>query len=252
MSDKIAIITGGNRGLGRATALKVAAEGVDVILTYRSHEDEAAEVVSAIAALGRNAVAHQLDTTDVAAFPAFVAAVQESLTTIWGRDTFDYLVNNAGAAALTPFGGTEEAAFDSMVNVHLKGVYFLTQSLTPSIADGGRIVLTSTGLTRFFVDGNFIVYAAVKGAVEVLGKYLGKILGSRGISVNVIAPGPTATDFGGGAVRDNEQVRGFLSSQTAMGRVGEAEDIAGLTAALLSPALGWVTAQRIEVSGGAF
>lgn len=245
----VALITGGNRGLGRATALALAEAGTDVILTYRSGKDEAASVVDAVSALGRTAVAVELDTTRFDTFPAFAASVRDALRTTWDRDSFDFLVNNAGAVALTPAGETRVEAFDLMVDVHFKGVFFLTQTLLPLIADGGRVVNLSTGLTRFVGEG-MSVYAAAKGAVETWTKYLAQELGPRGISVNAVAPGPIANDFGGGTVRDNKEVRAALGGQTALGRVGESEDIGGVIASLLSPGTGWITAQRIEASGG--
>lgn len=245
----IALITGGNRGLGRATALKLAEAGTDVVLTYRSNEAEAAEVVDAVTALGRKAVALQLDTTSFDAFPAFAADLREALATTWGRETFDHLVNNAGVAAFTPVGQTTAEAFDMLVNVHFKGVVFLTQELLPLLADGGRIVNLSTGLARFVGEG-FGVYGAVKSAVDTYSRYLAKELGGRRISVNTVAPGPIATDFGGGAVRDNQEINAHWAGNAALGRVGEPDDIGGAIAALLSPGTGWITGQRIEASGG--
>lgn len=245
----IALITGGNRGLGRATARKLAEAGTDVVLTYRSNETEAAEVVDAVTASGRKAVALKLDTTSFDSFPAFSADLREALATIWGRETFDYLVNNAGVAAFTPVGQTTVDAFDLLVNVHFKGVVFLTQELLPLIVDGGRIVNLSTGLARFVGDG-FGVYGAVKSAVDTYSRYLAKELGGRGISVNTIAPGPIATDFGGGAVRDDQDINAYWANNTALGRVGLPDDIGGAIAALLSPGTGWITGQRIEASGG--
>jgi NAD(P)-dependent dehydrogenase (short-subunit alcohol dehydrogenase family) len=245
----IALITGGNRGLGRATALALAEAGTDVILTYRSNKEEAAEVVDAVTALGGRAVALELDTTAFGAFPAFAGAVADALRTTWGRASFDFLVNNAGVAAVTPLGQVTAEAFDLLVDVHLKGVVFLTQALLPLLADGGRIVNLSTGLARFVTEG-WSVYASVKSAVETYSRYLAKELGGRGISVNVIAPGPIGTDFAGGVLRDDEQLRGVLAAQTALGRVGRPEDIGGVVAALLAPGTGWITGQRIEASGG--
>lgn len=245
----IALITGGNRGLGRATAHKLAESGTDVIVTYRSHKDEAAAVVDAVTALGRKAVALELDTAASGTFPDFAAAVRDALSVTWERDTFDFLVNNAGVAAVTPVGDTTAETFDLLVNVHFKGVFFLTQELLPLLADGGRIINLSTGLTRFVGEG-WSVYASVKTAIETYTTYLAKELGGRGISVNAVAPGPIGTDFGGGAMRDDEQFRAQLAGQAALGRVGDPEDIGGVIAALLAPGTGWITAQRIEASGG--
>lgn len=247
----IALVTGGSRGLGRETALRLAASGSDVILTYRSQADEAQAVVDAIRALGRRAVALPLDVGASATFEAFAQRVRAVLAADFGRDTFDHLVNNAGVGVHASLMDTTEAEFDALVNVHLKGVFFLTQKLLPLMADGGRIVNLSSGLARFALPG-YAAYAAMKGGVEVLTRYMAKELGARGIAVNTVAPGAIATDFGGGAVRDNPQVNGFIASQTALGRVGEAEDIGGLIAALLQPSHRWVNAQRIEASGGMF
>jgi NAD(P)-dependent dehydrogenase (short-subunit alcohol dehydrogenase family) len=219
------------------------------VLTYRAHKDEAAEVVDAVTALGRTAVALELDASRVDTFPAFGESVRDALGTTWDREGFDFLVNNAGVAAFTPVGQTGVEEFDLLVDVHFKGVFFLTQTLLPLIADGGRIVNLSTGLTRFVGEG-WSVYASLKSAVETYTKYLAKELGPRGIAVNVVAPGPIATDFGGGMIRDNVQLREHLAGQTALGRVGAPEDIGGAIAALLAPGMGWVTAQRVEASGG--
>lgn len=245
---KVALITGGNRGLGRASALHLAAAGVDVILTYRSNKDEADAVVAEIAKLGRTAVALQLDTGDMSSFDAFAEQVGGVLRD-WGRSTFDYLHNNAGNSVAASFAETTEKDFDALVDVHFKGVFFLTQTLLPLIADGGAIANVSSGLTRFTTPGA-AAYAAMKGAVEVLTRYQAKELGVRGIRVNTIAPGATATDFGGGLMRDNDQVRGYLTAQVALGRVGEPDDIGAAVAALFSDDNRWLNAQRVEVSGG--
>jgi NAD(P)-dependent dehydrogenase (short-subunit alcohol dehydrogenase family) len=247
----IALITGGSRGLGRSMALKLAAQGTDVILTYRSARAEADAVVARIRDLGRRAAALPLDVGDVRRFPAFVDQLRGVLADQWQRDRFDYLVNNAGVGAHAPIAETTEADFDLLMNVHFKGVFFLTQQLLPLIADGGRIVNVSSGLTRFSLPG-YAAYAAMKGAIEVLTRYLARELGGRGIAVNTLAPGAIATDFGGGAVRDNPELNRFVASQTALGRVGEADDIGGALASLLSPGGGWINAQRVEVSGGMF
>ncbi len=250
MPTPIVLITGGSRGLGRDMALQLAQQGSDIVLTYRSEAGEAQKSVAAIEALGRRAVALPLDVGDVGAFPAFVEAVRGALTR-WGSEHVDALVNNAGMGIHTAFADTTEAQFDLLMNVHLKGPFFLTSALLPLIADGGRILNVSSGLTRFTVPG-YAAYAAMKGAIEVLSRYQAKELGARGIGVNTLAPGAIATDFGGGAVRDNAQLNGYLAGQTALGRVGEADDIGGVVASLLSPANRWINGQRIEASGGMF
>ena len=245
----LSLITGASRGLGRNTALSVARMGGDVILTYRTNAAEADAVVAEIAALGRNAVALQLDTGAAAAFPAFVERLREVLRETWQRDRFDHLVNNAGHGEVAPIADTTEAQFDRLVDVHFKGVFFLTQALLPLIADGGRIVNLSTGLTRFAYPG-YAAYAAAKAAVEVLTVYMAKEFGARGIAVNAVAPGAIETDFGGGAVRDNPEINRHLAGITALGRVGVPDDIGAMIASLLGDANRWVNAQRIEVSGG--
>ncbi len=246
----VVLITGGSRGLGRSMALQLAQQGSDIVLTYRSEAGEAQAVVAAIEADGRRAVALPLDVGDTSTFPAFVEAAGTALAG-WGHERLDALVNNAGMGVHAAFADTTEAQFDALVNVHLKGPFFLTAALLPLIADGGRILNVSSGLTRFSVPG-YAAYAAMKGAIEVLSRYQAKELGARGISVNTLAPGAIATDFGGGAVRDNLQLNGYLASQTALGRVGEADDIGGVVASLLSPASRWINGQRIEASGGMF
>lgn len=251
MNSKIAIITGGSRGLGRSAALHLAQAGIDVILTYRSQETEAAAVVAEIEGMGRKAVALKLDMEKSASFTAFATAVQQVLTRTWQRDSFDFLVNNAGFGAYASFAETTEEQFDQLMNVHFKGVFFLTQKLLPVIADGGRILNVSTGLTRFALP-NYSAYASMKGAIEVLTKYLAKELGARGIAVNVLAPGAIETDFGGGRVRDDAQLNAMVASNTALGRVGLPDDIGGAVAALLSSDSRWLNAQRIEASGGQF
>jgi NAD(P)-dependent dehydrogenase (short-subunit alcohol dehydrogenase family) len=247
--SNIALITGANRGLGRDTALRLAEDGVDLILTYRSNVEEAQAVVETVTKLGRTAVALQLDVSHVGTLDRFAAEIRSLLVEHWQRETFDFLVNNAGSGIYGPFTEVTEDAFDQMLNVHFKGVYFLTQKLAPLLADGGRIVNLSTGLTRFTRPG-YSVYASMKGAVEVFTRYLAQELGPRGVTVNTVAPGPIATDFAGGAVRDNEQIRTALAKEAALGRVGEPEDIGGVIAALLGGGTGWVTAQRLEASGG--
>lgn len=248
---KITLITGGSRGLGRNAALAVARKGGDVILTYRSRKDEADAVVAEIAKLGRKARAFQLDTGKVADFAAFAVDVKTALREDWGRETFDHLVNNAGIGLHKPFAETTEDEFDLLMNIHFKGVFFLTQALLPLIADGGRIVNISSGLARFSLPGAS-AYAAMKGAIEVLTRYLANELGTRGIAVNTVAPGAIATDFGTASVRDNPQVNQFVASVTALGRAGLPDDIGPAIASLLSEDNRWVNAQRIEISGGMF
>jgi NAD(P)-dependent dehydrogenase (short-subunit alcohol dehydrogenase family) len=246
---KISLVTGSSRGLGRNTALSIARKGGDVIITYRSREAEAKTIVAEIEKLGRKAVALQLDAGDVSTFPVFAERLKTTLRQTWQRDTFDHLVNNAGHGDVAPIAEMSEDAFDKLVNVHFKGVFFLTQKLLPLLADGGRIINLSTGLTRVSAAG-WSAYAAVKGAIEVLTVYMAKELGSRKIAVNAVAPGAIETDFFGGAVRDTPEFNKFFSDMTALGRVGVADDIGPMIAGLLSEDNRWVNAQRIEVSGG--
>lgn len=248
-STPIALVTGGSRGLGKNMALSLARRRVDVILSYRSNQAEAAQGVAEIEKLGRRAVALQLDVAIAATFSKFVAQVREELQKRWQRDRLDYLVNNAGVGAHASFAETTEAQFDELVNVHLKGPFFLTQKLLPLLADGGRIINISSGLTRFAYPG-YSAYASMKGAIEVLTRYQAKELGTRGIAVNTVAPGAIETDFGGGRVRDDKELNAAIASQTALGRVGRPEDIGGVIASLLAPENGWINGQRIEASGG--
>ncbi len=247
----IALITGGSRGLGKNTALHLARNGSDVILTYRSQAAEAQAVVAEIAALGRRAVALQLDTSNIASLADFAAQVKATLAATWQRERFDHLVNNAGVGIHASLMETTEAQFDTLMNIHLKGVFFLTQKLLPLMNDGGRIVNLSSGLARFALPG-YAAYGAMKGAIETLTRYMAKELGPRGIAVNVVAPGAIETDFGGGAVRDNAQLNAFVATNTALGRAGVPDDIGAMIASLLTPANRWVNAQRIEASGGMF
>ena len=248
-SPKIALITGGSRGLGRNTAIHLARSGVDLVLTFHSNKAEADSAVAEITALGRKAAALQLDTGEVASFEAFAASLRETLKTTWDRETIDFLVNNAGIGLHVPFAEATEADFDRLTNIHFKGVFFLTQKLLPMINDGGKIVNLSSGLARFAFPGASI-YGSLKGAVEVLTRYLAKELGHRRIAVNAIAPGAIETDFGGGRVRDNAELNKQIAANTAMGRVGLPDDVGGAITALLVGETGWVTGQRIEVSGG--
>lgn len=245
----ISLVTGASRGLGRNTASSIARHGGDVIVTYREGKDAADAVVADIQALGRKAVALRLDTSKVSSFPDFVLAVRAALRDTWGRDTFDHLINNAGHGEMTAFSATTQAQFDALFDVHVKGVFFLTQSLLPMLADGGRIINFSSGLTRVSFPG-FSAYAAAKGAVETLTVYLARELGGRGITANVVAPGAIETDFLGGAVRDTPDYNDAFANMTALGRVGVPDDIGPMIASLLGPANRWVSGQRIEVSGG--
>ena len=248
---KIALVTGASRGLGRSMAIALARKGVDVIGTYHSNKAEADATAAAIAGFGRKAAMFQLDTGDVARFPAFAADLKQALTAKWGRTNFDFLANNAGIGVYAPFAETTKADFDRLMNIHLKGVFFLTQALLPLIADGGRIVNLSSGLTRFALPG-YAAYSAMKGAVEVLTRYLAKELGPRGIAVNTIAPGAIETDFGGATLRNNSHVKDYVASVTALGRAGVPEDIGPAIATLLSDSNRWINAQRLEISGGMF
>lgn len=247
--NRVALVTGASRGIGRSNALHLAARGVDVIITYLTGEAQAAAVVREIEALGRRAVALRLDVGAAGTFAAFADSVRAALRDVWQRERFDYLVNNAGGGINAPLAETTEEQFDLMINTHLKGAFFLTQKLLPLIEDGGRIVNTSSGLARFTFAG-YAAYASAKAGVEVLTRYMALELGARGISVNVVAPGPTATDFGGGQVRDDAAMNAQLVGMTALARGAVADDIGGVVAALLTGDTGWITGQRIEASGG--
>jgi NAD(P)-dependent dehydrogenase (short-subunit alcohol dehydrogenase family) len=247
--NKIAVVTGSSRGLGKSTALNLAKKGVDVVVTYHSNAEEATKVVAEIESIGAKAVALQLNTANTKTFNDFALQVKQSLQAKWQTDRFDFLINNAGTGAYASFANTTEEDFDHLMNIHVKGVFFLTQKLLSLINDGGRIVNLSTGLTRIILPG-YAAYASMKGAIETLSLYMAKELGSRKIAVNVVAPGAIETDFGGGAVRDNPELNQYLASVTALGRVGLPDDIGGAIASLLSEDNKWVNAQRIEVSGG--
>ncbi len=245
-TSKIALLTGGSRGLGKDMALKLAQQGIDVILTYRSQQAEAAAVVADIEALGRRAVALPLNTADLSTFEPFFAQVATVLANTFGTDRFDFLINNAGTSLISPFAETTEAQFDDMLYVHFKGVYFLTQKALPLLRDGGRIINISSGAARSSFAG-VSVYASMKGAVEVLTRYLALELGSRGIAANVVAPGGI---FGGGAMPDTPEMRAYARSLAALGRTAEPDDIGGVVAFLCTDAARWVNGQRLEVSGG--
>jgi NAD(P)-dependent dehydrogenase (short-subunit alcohol dehydrogenase family) len=247
--NKIALVTGGSRGLGKDMALKLAEKGIDVILTYNNKADDAEKVVNQIQQSGRKAATLQLNTGDIKSFGAFIEKLKGILSDTFGTDHVDFLINNAGMGHHSPIDQTTEEAFDDLMNVHFKGVYFLTQNILPILNDGGGIINISSGLARFSMPGAS-AYASMKGAVEVFTRYLAKELGSKGIRANVVAPGAIATDFNGGTVRDNEQVNQMVSSITALGRPGEADDIGGVVAFLCTEDAKWINGQRIEVSGG--
>ncbi len=251
MTTKIAIVTGGSRGIGRSTALALADNGSDIILTYHSKKEEAYHVVAEIKAKARQAVALQLDVTHPESFDDFSGAVKNVLNKEWDTNKFHYLVNNAGIGLNSAFLETSEEDMDLLYKIHFKGPFLISQRLVPLMSKGGRIINISTGLTRFSLPG-YSAYAAMKGAIEVLSRYMARELGSRGITVNTVAPGAVETDFYGGAVRDQIDVNKFLASQTALGRVGLPDDIGRSIASLLQDENSWITAQRIEISGGMF
>jgi NAD(P)-dependent dehydrogenase (short-subunit alcohol dehydrogenase family) len=248
--NKIALITGGSRGLGRNTALKLARDGADVILTYRERKDEGQAVLAEIEKLGRKGALLQLDVANTGGFDAFAKTVVETLQAKWQRNDLDFLINNAGIDVYSLIGQTTEDAFDRLFNVHFRGVYFLTQRMLPLIANGGRIVCTSTGLTRFVIPG-YAAYASMKGAIEVFIKYLAKELGPRGITANAVAPGAIETDFTRTAL-EHPGAKDFLVSNIALGRIGVPNDIGGVVSFLCSEEGRWVDAQRLEASGGMF
>ncbi|MEH6658688.1 SDR family NAD(P)-dependent oxidoreductase [Leeuwenhoekiella marinoflava] len=247
--NKIAVITGASRGLGRDMALSLAKKETDIIFTYHSNKEAADEVTEEITNLGQKALALQLDTAKVASFDNFIAEVTTHLKEETGSSNFDFLINNAGTALYAPFMETTEEQFDEMVNIHHKGVFFLTQKALPFMNDGGRIITISSGLARFSLPGSS-TYASMKGAVEVLTRYLAKELGGRKITANVVAPGAIETDFGNGRVRDDEKANEMVANITALGRAGLPEDIGGIVAFLCSPEARWINGQRIEASGG--
>jgi len=246
---KIALVTGGSRGLGKEMALSLARKGIDVIITWRTNEEEASNVAASIQEMGRKSASLHLDMSNFDQLGQFVDSVKGTLQSVWQTSTFDFLVNNAGMGATVPFEQVTEDLFDEFMNVHFKGVYFLTQKCIPLINQGGRIINISSGTTRFSNPG-YSVYASMKGAIEVFTRYLAKELGSKGIAANVVAPGPIETDFNNAAIRNNPNMKGMLSSLTPLGRVGTSEDIGGVVAFLCSEDGRWINGQRIEVSGG--
>ena len=247
--NKIALVTGGSRGLGRDMAINLAKKGIDVILTYHTNNDSADEVVAQIEKMGQKAMTLQLDTSNIKTFDAFYRQLEKELLKTMGISTIDFLINNAGTGIYTPFESTTEEQFDEMMNIHLKGVYFLTQKALPFLNDGGSIINISSGLARFTIP-NSSAYASMKGGVEVFTRYLAKELAKRKIRANVVAPGAIETDFGGGENKTNQVKRDIVSKFTALGRVGVPEDIGGVVAFLCTEEARWINAQRIEVSGG--
>lgn len=248
-TNKIALVTGGSRGLGKNMALSIAKKGIDVILTYNTKKDEALEVIAAIEKMGQKAVALQLNTGDLKTFDGFLSEVKSVLKNTFNADRFNFLVNNAGVALYAPFMETTEEQVDNILNIHYKGVFFLTQKALPIMADGGRIINISSGLARFSFPGSS-AYGSIKSAIDTLTRYMARELGSRGITANVVAPGAIETDFGGGRVRDNKELNTQIASVTALGRVGLPDDIGGVVAFLCTDEAGWVNGQRIEASGG--
>ncbi len=248
---KIALVTGGSRGLGKNMAIRLAEKGNDVIITYQTQKEAAEDVVREIEGTGQKSVALRLDVADFRSLDRFVEELTETLSVNWTTARFDILVNNAGIGATIPFEKATEEDFDRFMNIHFKSVYFLTQKTLPMINDGGRIINISTGTTRFHSPG-YSIYASMKGAIEVFTKYLAKDVGSRAITANVIAPGPVETDFNNAGIRSNPERKAALGAMTAMGRVGQADDIGGAVAFLCTEDARWITGQRIEVSGGIF
>ena len=249
MTNKIAIITGASRGLGRSMALHLAKRGVGVIGTYRSGAAEAETVRQEIAALAGKSVMIALDVSDSKSFTAFAEAVAAALETEFGRERFDYLVNNAGHGLYAPLTDATEKQFDGIIDTHLRGPIFLTQKLLPLIEDGGRILNVSSGFVRVTKAG-YGIYAAAKAAIQTMTKFMAVELGARQIRVNTISPGAIATDFGGGVVRDDENINANVAQTIALGRVGEADDIGGAVAAILSDEMGWANGTTFDVSGG--
>jgi len=247
--NKIALVTGGSRGLGKNMAIRLAEKGHDVIITFNANKQAADEVVAALEAKGVQAAALQQDVADFKSLPGFLQQFSATLRNKWNTAAFDFLVNNAGIGATIPFEKVTEDDFDRFMNIHFKSVYFLSQAALPMINDNGRIINISTGTTRFCVPG-YSIYASMKGAIEVFTRYLAKDAGARGITVNVVAPGPIETDFNNAAIRNHPERKSFLAAQSALGRVGQAEDIGGVVALLCAEDAGWITGQRIEASGG--
>ncbi len=249
LNKKIALITGGSRGLGKDMALRLAQKGLGVVITYRTKKEEAKAVVNEIETLGQKSIAIQFDANDIKRIDAFLITLANGIKTTWDVNTFDFLINNAGMGATVPFANVTEEVFDNFMNVHFKSIYFLTQKSLPLLNDGGAIINISSGTTRFCVPG-YSAYASMKGGIEVLTKYMAKELGARGIRANVVAPGPIETDFNNAGIRSNPQMKAALSGMSPLQRVGEATDIGGVIAFLCSDDAKWINGQRIEVSGG--
>jgi NAD(P)-dependent dehydrogenase (short-subunit alcohol dehydrogenase family) len=246
---KIALVTGGSRGLGKDMAINIAKKGIDIILTYRNNESDAQQTAKEIESLGRKAAILHLDMIDFNSLDGFVKQVVTTLQSTWNSHSFDFLINNAGMGATVPFEQVTEELFTDFLNVHFKGIYFLCQKLVPYINTGGRIINISTGTTRFSNPG-YSVYASMKGAIEVFTRYLAKELGAKGIGANVVAPGPIETDFNNAAIRSNPQMKERIISLSPLSRVGRADDIGGVVAFLCTDDAKWINGQRIEVSGG--
>jgi len=251
MAAPIALVTGGSRGLGKDMALSLAKKGIDVILTYNTNKGEAEKIVMQIEQTNQKAAALQLDVSTIASFDMFISRLTETLRMKWNTERFDFLINNAGVGATIPIPNVTEEAFDMLMNIHFKGVYFLTQKSLPIINNNGGIIFISSGTTRFCVPG-YSVYSSMKGGIEVYMKYVAKEFGSRGIRANVVAPGAIETDFNNASIRNNPQMKSFLAGQTVLGRVGNADDIGSVVAFLCTNDAKWINAQRIEVSGGMF
>lgn len=247
--NKIALVTGASRGIGRAIALRLAEQKIDLILTYRDQEEKAMQVAKEAENFGVKAQILKLDMNDFSSLKIFFESVKSLLQKDWGHEKLDFLINNAGMGSTVPMEKVTEDIFDQFLNVHFKSVYFLTQNILGIMNSGGRVINLSSGTTRFANPG-YSVYASMKGAIEVLTKYIAKEYGAQGIRANVVAPGPVETDFNNGAIRNNPQFKGLLSSLSPLGRVGEADDIGGVVAFLCSESGGWINGQRIEVSGG--
>jgi NAD(P)-dependent dehydrogenase (short-subunit alcohol dehydrogenase family) len=249
MNTKIALVTGGSRGLGKDMALALAKKGIDVMLTYNSNPDMAADTVAEIEKMGRKSASLQFDAARLDTYDSFLDNVKKLLQQHWQANTFDFLINNAGIGATVPIAQVTEELFDRMLNIHFKGVYFLCQKSFELLNDNGCIINISSGTTRFSVPG-YSVYTSMKSAVETFTKFLAKELGSRGIRANIVAPGPIETDFNNAAIRNNPQQKAFLTNQTPLGRVGQPDDIGSVVAFLCTEDAKWINGQRIEVSGG--